>query len=68
MKKEVTAVGSTTPVADFKAMLSYKDKNLLVPAAKGLMQRIEDLVELYVNCCRLHKALDCTDSHSNMCG
>ncbi len=48
MKKEVTSVGSTTPVADFVAMTSRRDVDLLVPACKGLMQRVEDLVELYV--------------------
>ena len=48
LKPEVTAVGSTTPVADFLALIGRKTENMLVTASKQLIARINDLVDLYV--------------------
>ena len=48
LKSEVTSVGSVNPVSDYKALLAKKTKDMLVPASTQLMQRIDDIVDLYV--------------------
>ena len=45
---KVTSVGDTTPVADYISLCDDKAGDNLVSATKGLQQRINDIVEMFV--------------------
>merc|ERR1719272_1103741 len=45
---KVTSVGDTTPVADYIALCDDKAGDNLISATKGLQQRVNDIVEMFV--------------------
>ncbi|CAL1541131.1 unnamed protein product [Lymnaea stagnalis] len=66
-KADVTEVGSVTPIEDFRALVSRRDKDMFEEACEQMQKRIEQIVMLSFGQQTYSKALDCLKTLRQEC-